>query len=106
MAQVWWLRPVSRQRARRRAHRRGVEATVAQALGGEAVERRRGDVGAEAAELREADVVEHDQHDVGRALGRATRHRPGGRGLDEGGADPTGERLVVVVDERLRHAAV
>ena len=81
-----------------------MEAAVAQALGGEAVEARRVDVGAEATELREADVVEHDQDDVGRTGGRARSHRPGGNGFDEGCGDTAGERLPVAIDERLRHA--
>ena len=49
--------------------------------GGQAVERRRGDVRAEAAQLGEPDVVEHDDHDVGRpvaALAPASGHH----GLD------------------------
>ena len=55
---------------RRRAQRGGVEVGQPHALGGDAVDEGRLDVGAVAAELGEADVVEHDQHDVGRALGR------------------------------------
>ena len=70
MPTAWWLRPVSSAGARRRAQRGDVEAVVAQPAGGEPVDRRRVDVGAEAAELREAEVVEDDHDDVGRAVGR------------------------------------
>ncbi len=55
------------RRARGRAHRRDVEAVEAQAAGGEPVDHRRRDVGAEAAELGEAEVVEHDHDHVRRA---------------------------------------
>ena len=51
-------------RARRRAQRGRVEVAVAQPAGGETVEDGCVEIGAEATELREADVVEHDQHDV------------------------------------------
>ena len=63
-------------RAGRRAQRGGVEVRVAVALAGEAVEARRGDVGAVAAELRVAHVVEQHDHDVGRALRRRRHRRP------------------------------
>jgi hypothetical protein len=49
---------------------------VAQSLSGETVEHRRVDVGAETAELREADVVEDDEQHVGRTGRRAARRRP------------------------------
>ncbi len=62
---------------RRRAHRGDVEVGVAQAVRGEAVDRRRADRGAVAAELREAAVVEDDEHDVRRAFPRADGRRPG-----------------------------
>ena len=67
--------PREQARAGRRAERGRVEVGEAYAVGGEPVDGRRRDVGAVAAELREADVVEHDQQHVGRA-GR----RPGSGG--------------------------
>ena len=62
--------PGEQARPRRRAQRGGVEVRVAVPLAGEPVEARRGDVGAVAAELRVADVVEQHDHDV-RARPRA-----------------------------------
>ena len=49
---------------RRRAERGGVEPRVPQAVGGEAVDRGRGQLGAVAPEVGEAGVVEHDHHHV------------------------------------------
>ena len=72
--------------ARRRAHRGRVEVGEAHPPVGQLVDRRGGDVGAVAAQLCEADVVEHDHHHVGRAgtvRGRGTsRGRPCGGQLD------------------------
>ncbi len=88
----------------RRAHRGGVEVAVAQAVRGEAVEPGRVDVGAEAPELREADVVEHHQHHVGGTAWGAGRDRPRRDRFGEGGGDPARKGLPVAVHERLRHA--
>jgi hypothetical protein len=54
------------RRPRGRAQRGDVEVGELQAAGGEGVDVRRVDVGAVAAELGEAGVVEQDHHDVGR----------------------------------------
>ena len=62
--------------ARRRAQRGRVEVAVAQPARGEAVERRRGDVRAEAAELGVPDVVEQHHHHVRRAGRRRRQRRP------------------------------
>ena len=62
--------------AGRGAQRGGVEVRVAQAVCGQPVERRCGDVGPEAAELCEAHVVEQDDQHVGRSRGRTYRVRP------------------------------
>ena len=51
-----------------------MEVVVAEPAGGERVDGGRGDVGAEAAELPEAEVVEHDQHHVG-GVGAGVRER-------------------------------
>jgi hypothetical protein len=71
--------PGVERRARRRTQRRGVEVVVAQALLGEAIERRHRDRPAEAARHAEAHVVDQHDHHVGRALRRldleARRHR-------------------------------
>ena len=64
------IAPREQRRARRRAQRRGVEARVAQALLRHAVERGRRHLAAERAELPVARIVDQDQHDVRRALGR------------------------------------
>ena len=78
--------------ARGRAHRRGVEAGVAQAAAGDGVDGRRGDRRAVAAEVGEADIVEQDHQDVGGApLVHAKRTdrwlRPVGSGLPDRLAD-------------------
>ena len=52
---------------RGRAHRRGVEAAIAQPSISQTIEVRRVDVGTEASDLGETDIVEHHEHDVGRA---------------------------------------
>ena len=64
-----------------RAQRGGVEVGEPDALGGEAVDDGRVDVGPVAAELGEADVVEHDEDDVGRAR-RAAWGRGGHHGSE------------------------
>ena len=58
--------------ARRRTQRRHVEPVVAETVGRERVDVRCRDVGAEAAELREAEVVEDDDEHVG-PVGAAAR---------------------------------
>ena len=58
------------------AHRRGMEAGIAQPLGRQPVDRRRAHRGAEAAEVGEAGIVEQHQQDVRRTLGRAGWCRP------------------------------
>jgi hypothetical protein len=62
-----------------RAEGGGVEVRVAEPVGREAVEHRRVEVGAEAAELRETDVVEDDEEDVRRAGRRLAARRPPSR---------------------------
>ena len=64
------------RRARGRAHRGGVESTVAQALGREPVDNRRLDRRAVTAEIGKADVVEQHHENIGGALGRLPRRRP------------------------------
>ena len=59
-----------------RAERGRVEVAIAEPAGRERVEGRRVEIAAEAAELREADVVEDDQQDIGRIGGCAHRFRP------------------------------
>ncbi len=63
------------------AQRRRVEVGVAQAVGRQPVERRRLDVGPEAAQLGVAHIVEHHDQHVRRTLGRARLRRPPGLGL-------------------------
>ena len=67
-------------RAGRRAQGGGVEVGEAQAAGGQGVDVRRGDLRAVAAQVGEAEVVEHDADHIGRAgrgLGRLGPVRPG-----------------------------
>ena len=62
-----------------RAHGGHVEPAVAQPAGGQAVDGGGGDVAAEASELGEAEVVEHDDEDVGgpgRRAGHGRERRP------------------------------
>ena len=64
----------------RRAQGRGVEVGEAKAAGGQGVNVRRGDLRAVAAQVGEAEVVEHDADHIGRAgrsLGRLGPVRPG-----------------------------
>ena len=65
--------PGKQRRARRRTHRGGVEARIAQAFGGEPVDGRRLDRRAVAAEIGKADIVEQHDEDVRRALRRLRR---------------------------------
>src|SRR5262249_36216231 len=72
----------------RRTQRRCMEPIVAQSLRRELLHVRRGNSTAEYAELAEADVVEQDEHDIGRALGRTHNLREsGGIGVLVGAAD-------------------
>ena len=64
------------RRARRRAHRGGMEAGIAKAVGRELVDGRRPDGRAVTAEIGKADIVEQHDQDVGRALRRLCRARP------------------------------
>ena len=70
----------SRQQARPGggAQRSGVEVGEADPVVRQAVDDGGFDVGAVTAQLGEADVVEHDQHDVGRVLGWSRTGRPPG----------------------------
>ncbi len=79
-------------RPARRAERRRVHVVVAQPFGGDAVQVRRADRAAVAAQLAESGVVEHDEQDVRRALGGAHRSGPGGARLLGGAADHPRER--------------
>ncbi len=75
-------------RPRRRAHRGRVEPGVAEPLGGEPVDGRRGDLGAVATEVGEPDVVEHDEQHVGALRWRRRRRPPRRRVLDRGSDAP------------------
>ena len=77
--------------------RRGVHVGVAQAVGGQAVQHGRLDQPAEAGQLPVADVVQHEEEHVGRALRGARRLRPGRRGLFGGASDDAGERGSIFV---------
>ena len=78
-------------RARRRAERRGVEVREPHTAGREAVDVGGGDVGAVAADLREADVVEHDEQHVGCVRRRFALRWPPRLGVAEVPADDTAE---------------
>ena len=85
-------------RPRRRADRGDVEAVVPEPVRREPVDVRRGDVGAEAAELREADVVEDDHHHVrgaGRGLAAAGSRRASTARGDAGRSTRSGSRLAL-----------
>ena len=82
-------------RARRGAHGGRVERPVAQASCGEPIEVRRLDVGTEAPELREADVVEDHQQDVRSTVGSARRDRPRRLRVEERRPDATREHAAV-----------
>ena len=60
------IAPGEQGRARRRAHRRGMEGGVAQSARCDPVDRRRRNRRAIAAEIGEADVVEQNDQDIGR----------------------------------------
>ena len=77
--------------AGRRAQRRGVEVAVAKAAGGERVDGRRLDVRSVAAELREPHVVEHDGHEVRRALRGSRRFGPARLGVGPVAGDGAAE---------------
>ncbi len=73
--------PGNQRGPRRRTQRCRVEVGVAQAVGGDPVERRRRDDPSEGARRGEADVVGHDQENVRRVLRRHHPRRPIWRGL-------------------------
>ena len=62
------IAPGQDARTRRRTKRRGVHIVVAQAVGGQAIQVRRGDGAAVAAQLPEAGVVQDDEQHVRRAF--------------------------------------
>ena len=84
-------------RSARRAQRGGVHVVVAQPVGGDRVEVRRLDRAAEAAQLPEPGVVEHDEQHVGCALRRPLRHEPGRARLVGRAPGDTRELLPLVV---------
>ena len=71
----WWLRPVNRH-ARVGEHTAVVWKLVNRTPRRQPVEVRRVEVAPVAPELREAEVVEDDHHDVGRTVGTAARPAP------------------------------
>ena len=87
--------PGQQARARRRAERRRVELRVAQPVGHDAVDVRRGDRAAVAAQRGEPDVVEHDVDDARGPLGCARRleRRPVGHRVPDVDVDRALERL-------------
>ena len=97
--------PGEQARARRRADRRRVEVAVAQAARRQPVERRRADVGAVAAQLREADVVQQEHEHVGRARLRARGLRPRRLRFARRAADGAGERRAFRVGLQFLHGA-
>ena len=81
-----------------------MEVGQADAAGGQSVEHRGLDVGAVAAELGEANVVEHDEHHVGRP-GRGRRlGGPPGLGVPPVTTDPPAELHLRVGCHALRFA--
>ena len=90
---------------RRRAHRHGRVAGEAQAARGECIDVRGPDLAAVAAEVGEAQVVEQDHHDVGRALGGRGARTPPWRGRRERPADLSLPALAGVPGQPLRLAA-
>ncbi len=106
------VRILSRQQrgagGRAHGHRRVVPET--HAARGHAVDGRRADLGAEAAEVGEAQVVEEDHDDVGRTRRRTGTRRPVWRRVAQRAADaavpvaPRVVRLQVVAFGVVRHA--
>ncbi len=84
-------------RARGRAERRGVHVDVAQAVGGQGVQVRRADRAAEAPELAEASVVQHDEQHIGCALAGPVGLGPRRLGHVEGSADDSRKGLAWLV---------
>ncbi len=82
------------RRARGRAHRRGMEARIAQALGRQPIDGGRFDRRAVAAEIGEADIVEEDDENVGGAARRPGRVGPPRLRFLHGLADRAAKRLV------------
>ncbi len=85
--------PGQQRRSGGGAHRGDVEVRVLEAAGGEAVDVRRLDVGAVAAEVAVAEVVDEDHDHVRGVVARMRRRRPPRRGLGVGAVDLTLERL-------------
>ena len=81
------IAPGEQGRARRRAHRRGMEGRIAQSARCDPVDRGRRNRRAIAAEIGEADVVEQNDQDIGRPLRGARRGRPERRRVLDIGAD-------------------
>ena len=88
-----------------RADGGGVEVGEAQTAGGQAVEGGRLDVGAEAPQLGEAHVVEHDEHDVGGPARSPSLGRPPRLRVEVVPAYDPAERTVPVVHGRERTAS-
>ena len=93
--------PGQEARARRRADRGGVEVAIAEPAGRQAVDGGGADVGAEAADLREADVVEQHQQHVRRSGPRSGRDRPSGNRLAHRALDHPGERRPLRIGSHL-----
>ncbi len=92
--------PGEQRRARRRTHRGGVKARIAQAFGREPVDGRRPDRRAVAAEIGKSDIVEQHDENVRRALRRFWRLRPPRLRFSHRLPDRAAERLCVAC----RHA--
>ena len=78
-------------RARRRAQRSGVHIRKEQPFGRQSVDIRCRDRASVTAKVAETHIVDHDEHDVGSALGSPQRCRPGGCRLLGGAADGPSE---------------
>ena len=74
--------------AGRRAHGRYVEIAITHTTASQGIHTRRLDFGAVAAEIGVADIVKHDEQDVGRTGGGRVWCRPPGLRLTPGPADP------------------
>ena len=74
-------------RARRRAQRSGVHIRKEQPFGRQCIDIRCRDRASVTAKVAETHIVDHDEHDVGSALGSPQRCRPGGCRLLGGAAD-------------------
>ena len=76
---------------RGRAQRRRMEAVVAQAIGRQSVQNRRGGASAESGRVSETGIVREDEKHVGRVGRRRDRFRKVRRGLLPGWTDPARE---------------